>query len=583
MTPNLTKYTRSVTLLVAKERRGSSPAEPESRGSASLTAACVTITVDKVMELDTVRETANVLHNTESDSSNKAQVLRTAVAEIGSIQEQEQHFLQQECSEVCFYRFVGSQGFAPVLQLSPSMRKTRDIGKQLLKRDLFPLFSTYGRELWTYVQFLFVLGFVLKCAVIDIAISNPNKRTTVDFVSLTCSLVFLPLSILDTCMTIYIHKCNLVRAPCRHQIHRHDVTSRVADETTKLLSNNHGGCCGSFCSLFTSSYCDLIRMILNEIIVYSATICAMFQLILRAKQNGIGLQMGFSIASFIIAVLWKISTVYGVCIFVVLRILFAIRKIRKDGPVAGTANWFHIHLFVHVLGQMVSQVAMIVCIGIKMNYENRNFSIDSKVHVTGFLWYMLFSALIIPLTGVFTFAISNFYSVQEYPIGYFLDLLHSFMRRDKQNAQEVEQPIESGMSLESIVQNIETEFTKIHSRSILRKYGYVFLSPLLVTLSIVHTLLIFAFLGSYLLEFDLMTSQFSVLYGSTIGWTVFCVIAGLLISVPHILVLLVGVIWITIIVTVLLIVACCICSTISSNSSGDCANCDCPKTRQSNE
>ena len=238
--------------------------------------------------------------------------------------------------------------------------------------------------------------------------------------------------------------------------------------------------------------------------------------------------------------------------FVVLRTLIAMRKIRKDGPVASTAKWFHIHLFVHVLGQVVSQVAMMVCIGVKMDYENRDFSIENTVRISGFLWFMFFGALIVPLAGIFTFAISNFYSVQEYPIGYFLDLLHSSIRRGElgeqsaQESAEVKQSIETGVSSESVAQNIETEFTKIHKRSTLSKYGYVFLSPLLVTLSIVHTLLIFAFLMSYLLE-PTVSGQFGVLYSSSTGWTVFFVIACLLVGVPHILVLLVGVVWIVII------------------------------------
>ena len=303
--------------------------------------------------------------------NSETQVLRTAVVDIGSIQEQENqpHYraaLHQETkcsSKICFYRFIGPQGFGPVLELKPSMSRAREIGKELLKEKLFPLFSTNGREIWTYLQFLLILGFAIKSAVVDIAVSDPNERTAVDFVSLAFSLVFLPLSILDICITIYIHRCS---TPCRRGI--------TTAETSNLLpSTDPQGCCFSSCSLFKGRYADLFRMILNEVIVYSITICAMFQLILRTQQNGIDLRTGFSILSFIVAVLWKMATVYGIGMFVVLRTLIAIRKIRKDGPVASTAKWFHIHLFVHVLGLMVSQVAMIVCIGVKMHYENRDF------------------------------------------------------------------------------------------------------------------------------------------------------------------------------------------------------------------
>ena len=69
----------------------------------------------------------------------------------------------------------------------------------------------------------------------------------------------------------------------------------------------------------------------------------------------------------------------------------------------------------------------------------------------------------------------------------------------------------------------------------MRKYGYVFQSPLLVALSIIHSLLIFAFLISYLLEPDpTLYGEFGVLYTSSTGWIVFLVIAGILVGIPHV-------------------------------------------------
>ena len=60
-----------------------------------------------------------------------------------------------------------------MLELKPSMSRARDIGQELLKEKLFPLFSANGREIWTYLQFLLILGFVVKSAVVDIAASDP--------------------------------------------------------------------------------------------------------------------------------------------------------------------------------------------------------------------------------------------------------------------------------------------------------------------------------------------------------------------------------------------------------------------------
>ena len=318
-------------------------------------------------------------------------------------------------------------------------------------------------------------------------------------------------------------------------------------------------------------------MILNEVIVYTITICTMLQLILNSKQDGSKLQLAFSIISFIIAGLWKVATVYSTCIFVVVRTIFKLRKIRKDGPVASSANWCHVHLIIHVLAQMVSQVSMIVCIGAKIHYENRNFSVDNIVQISGFLWYMFFGALIIPFAGVFTFGISNFYSVQEYPIGYFLDLLHSVIRRSKE--QGARSTVEMEFSSErnkKIVQYIKVDFKYINDRFPFIKYFYVVLSPLLATLSIIHALLIGGFLASCLLGSD---TDVIFLYDSSTGWMVLFVITAILLCAANILVILIGAVCIAILVGIIIVflgliaailfIICLPCMIIAAIVSGD--------------
>ena len=152
-----------------------------------------------VVEMDTnCAETSWPSHATEIDI--EAQVLRSALVKIGFIQKEEKKsgalYEETNCSG-CFYRCScnSTNCCVPVVNLKPSMLKTQAIGRELLKEKVFPLFSTNGHEVWTYVQFLLVLGFVLKCAVIDIAVNSPSNRTPVDFASLASSLAFLLFSI----------------------------------------------------------------------------------------------------------------------------------------------------------------------------------------------------------------------------------------------------------------------------------------------------------------------------------------------------------------------------------------------------
>ena len=94
----------------------------------------------------------------------ETQVLLTALAEIGSIQEKEDssdaiyyglvHRTRCKDCEACFYRCRISRCedcCVPVVDLDASVLKTQAIGRDLLKQEVFPLFSTNGREVWTYV------------------------------------------------------------------------------------------------------------------------------------------------------------------------------------------------------------------------------------------------------------------------------------------------------------------------------------------------------------------------------------------------------------------------------------------------
>ena len=518
---------------------------------------------------ENLRETISTDNNSSEVPESSLGLLHvlTALAEIGLIQEQENH--QPELSEaiskgtakctnkVCCYRFVSQQGCGAVVRLKPSIRKVQEKGRELLRDNIFPLFSFRCRELWTYFQFLVILVFVVKVSIIDLGRSSREERNTVDFVSLGLFVFFLFLSIADNTI-IFIHKCSLLCTSCRQM-------SGVEEDTA-----DDSDCGGRGSVLVKGKYADVVRVMLNEVIVYTIIICTMFQLILNIKQDRIyGYRTIFSIVSLIVAFIWKIMTVYGLSSILIFKGIVNLRRSRKDGPVASSANWFHAHVVLYAFGQIVSQIAMIVLIGVKMEYENRDFVMGSTIQVNGFLWYMLFGGVIIPLAGVFVFAVPSFYSVQEYPIGYFLDLVHSSVSIGDSEQGEQSVPLESI----NILQNIETEFTKIHDQGIFKKYAYVFFNPFLVTLSIVYTLLIFAFLGSYWLEPNPMVpGQFEVIYSGSLGLTIFF---SILVCLPHILVLFIGVVWIVIIgfillfIVVLIILAfgCCMCFLCAGNDS----------------
>ena len=192
---------------------------------------------------------------------------------------------------------------------------------------------------------------------------------------------------------------------------------------------------------------------------------------------------------------------------------------------------------------------IVVFIGGKFYYDN--WPAEPTVQISPFLWYMMVGGLVIPFAGVFTFLIGNYYSVQEYPIGFFLDLLLTRRVGNTQNDNGEQslsfKPIHFGMLSEAdkgaknIARKSLSDFIEMHSTNCLCKYFYVFQHPVLIILSISYTLTILAFAICFVLHVGTNNQM-----ADSTGWVVFFVLGITLICLANILVLLVGGVWLII-------------------------------------
>ena len=489
--------------------------------------------------------------------------IRLAVIEIGAIQEQEAAEEDEgpkntcdltcrgadRCCEISTSQ-VGRSGLSSVVELE-SLRKAGKDGRRQLKEKVFPLFSTYAREIWSYVVLLYTVISLVR-GIVNFVLND--MKTTINYVDIGVSSASSVLSLLNLFIVIYFLRCRLVRDSCNK-------CRGIPLEQETDVEGPCDNCCKLCCK---NKFADLVRMLIVDLLTYPITICSIFELLL-----GIKLVQGneydiLGIILFSVQTLATMKTVYLTRFLGIAKTVRAVEEARKDGPFLNSARWFHIHFLLHVIGQIMTQVLMVVCIGAKFYYENRNLTANSTVlgngsahenasysttvRISSYLWYMIIGGLVIPFIGVLTFAISNFHSVQEYPIGFFLDVLYT---------------MDSKKTEQDIIERIEDGFTVIHNKCWLDKYGYVFKSPLLVTLSIIYALILFGFALCCVVDTDqpypvilVLTGggKYVALYGPSLGWTVFFVVGVVLVNIANTLVLLVAGVWITIIVIVILLI-----------------------------
>ena len=93
-----------------------------------------------------------------------------------------------------------------------------------------------------------------------------------------------------------------------------------------------------------------------------------------------------------------------------------------DPTIRKSALFFQINFVIHVFGQMVAQLLMIITIRIGIHEENKQSS-DGSISVSGNLRYMIVAGYVLPVFGLFTFFVVTYYWEQKFPIGIYVDIL----------------------------------------------------------------------------------------------------------------------------------------------------------------
>ena len=505
---------------------------------------------------------------TSDQSALRSEEISQAVIEIRSRQDQEtaEVALQNDDERGCSKKLC--EGLVPVVEIKHSMRLAQREGKKVLSELMFPLFNDTIRKLVTYLNAVFAAVSGLF-AIADIsltrrAVYNDSHTIAVhQYVHIAFWILACLLSLLDLFIVKINHRCKSVRIACTrcNNCRNESVEFEpLPAEAAPSVGDTPCSICTRSCKYKIKNYFDLVRLVFMGICIYPLTISSLLKGLLSIHQNDTVLRIGLNMTEFAIIASWNLFF-YVLCSAVILRTICVLWKRRKVASIVQTAWSIDFWFIFHTMGQLVVQVIMIVCIGAKMYYENREHSVDGTVRISPYLWYMIFGGYFIPFAGIFTFAIFNYYCIQEYPIKFFIDFLYKeiFTRE----AKETRISPETDKDAKIVASILMNDFDKIHNVGILNKCAYILKSPLLVALSVVYTFSLLAFAIYCMLDPDYMTGEtnFVVLGGSTTVWVVLFTVGVVLVIAANFFVILVVVTWtpyilIKIIMKILLSIPC---------------------------
>ena len=219
---------------------------------------------------------------------------------------------------------------------------------------------------------------------------------------------------------------------------------------------------------------------------------------------------------------------------------------------AKKAGEFQVYFVLHIMGQMVMQITMIVAISMKLVDDNENRAPESPLHISNELWLMLVGGYIMPFFGILSFFIPTFYWVYEHENGLCLDILNllnmpGINRVLFPDGDEIKEACESIQKITSKLNDgnkLRESFEELQNVHFCRKVSYAFRNPFLVMAST------FALVSFVVLAIIAIRTE-------TLGTIIYCILSIIVavLAKLNVYVILIAALWTAVIAGILVAIA----------------------------
>ena len=383
--------------------------------------------------------------------------------------------------------------------MTPTLRRGREKGWGMLFQFTFPLVTSVPRHIWVGTEFIFaIIATVLSSIMFTL-----GNDAAFNIIHLVLAAVSFALATLDFGFNL----CDCCKECC----------CKVRSE--KSGTGPQGGAKGDAkgngkCFRYCKNVIDFCRTWIAELILYPLLVCDMFEFI--TGQGWKNDRLGFAL--FIVSSGALVVYVYIVRLLILFGMIYHVQKRQKPEESSDpyqtystSAIWFQLYFYLHVFGQMLVQVLMLIGIGAKIQYDNpppasinttviltnsTTAGVDgASLHISQYLWYMIVAGYILPFFGYLTFFIVTYYWVQEFPIGICLDVLSLLIPASGSAdsihniKEEIKVPAEKIAKIKRYVHyaELKKDFRTMRGKSWFQeKFAYPFKSPVLVVLCMLY-------------------------------------------------------------------------------------------------
>ena len=468
----------------------------------------------------------------------------------------------QSCCEIEARRYPGDDR---IPSFTPLLKEKSNQGLRMMASFISPSLPRLFRDLWVVLELaVTIYQFVLACVSLV-----ENRREVFNIVYIALASAALLLSLVDFMFyCIQLGSCASALLYCRSKLSKKPLHSGYSEpdsiQSHCLLSKK-------WRKRFNSSL-EFIRNIVTELILYPLLICDMFDLISFGsyRRRDMGEKINFSL--FIVGGFYLVFSVYLARMLMIAFSVYSLRRIPKSANhtqpnYMNTMTKFSIH----ILGQLVVSVAIIVAVGVKIRQENSSpCDTSGCIRASGYLIYAIIAGGLIPLLGMFSFFLTNIYNTRLMSISLWVDMVSMlqgesftsvvFAKEGLQKAKDMARRFTEKAQLFEVKKELKTVSGQMPSWA---KWIYPLRFPIFWIFGLAYLLLILTFISSLFLSIPEEDIKSDFLQE---GLSLTAIVAGILIIVTNlhfiflmsILIVLMVVIFMLVLMTPVFIVLGCI-------------------------
>ena len=296
--------------------------------------------------------------------------------------------------------------------LEKNLEGTKELAYEAIKTMLFPSMPNFLQHGWVILE----IGFAIFLFVLTAMQFASSSKTPFLNVSMFLACLDITLATIDG--IIYFGSTFF---------------KYIADKMEKGGKKMPKLPCSEWLEKLNSGY-ELVRTLLSEFLLYPLIISDIIGFVYDENYTKANLATNEAsrrdFTLFIVSNTYLLISVH----FMRLVLIFLTIKTLNKSPIKSVTSKSDYDFLTMQFGitgvlQILTSIIIVAAVGVKIAHEEQ-YSTNSTVTISPFLWVVMVTGWYIPVTGILCFFFVNYYWIHEFSMSYFIDLMSMLQVED---------------------------------------------------------------------------------------------------------------------------------------------------------